>query len=66
MMLQPFQFGYNLGSGEARLVYNSTRVDDGLWHRIRATRLDQTASLMVRMTLYTQMAMYTLMTLMTL
>ena len=30
-------------------MYNSTRVDDGLWHRIRATRLDQTASLMVIM-----------------
>ena len=44
-----FQFAFNLGSGEARLVYNSTRVDDGLWHRIRATRLDQTASLMVIM-----------------
>jgi len=28
-------------------VYNYTRVDDGLWHRIRATRLDKTASLMV-------------------
>jgi len=41
------EFAFNLGSGEARLVYNSTRVDDGLWHRIRATRLDQTASLMV-------------------
>ena len=47
MMMLPFQFAYNLGSGEATLVYNSTRVDDGLWHRIRATRLDQTASLMV-------------------
>ena len=44
-----FQFSFNLGSGEAHLVYNSTRVDDGLWHRIRATRLDQTASLMVIM-----------------
>jgi hypothetical protein len=41
------EFAFNLGSGEASLVYNSTRVDDGLWHRIRATRLDQTASLMV-------------------
>jgi len=41
------EFSFNLGSGEATLVYNSTRVDDGLWHRIRATRLDQTASLMV-------------------
>jgi hypothetical protein len=32
------QFSYNLGSGEVALQYNATRVDDGLWHRIRATR----------------------------
>ena len=48
LTVNPFQFAYNLGSGEGTLVYNSTRVDDGLWHRIRATRLDKTASLMVR------------------
>lgn len=41
------QFSYNLGSGEVVLEYNSTRIDDGLWHRIRATRLERTASLMV-------------------
>lgn len=41
------QFSFNLGSGEVVLEYNSTRIDDGLWHRIRATRLEQTASLMV-------------------
>lgn len=32
-------FAFNLGNGEGRLVYNATRVDDGKWHRIRATRL---------------------------
>lgn len=29
---------YNLGSGEAVLRYNLTRLDDDLWHRIRAVR----------------------------
>lgn len=29
---------YNLGSGEVNIQYNSTRVSDGLWHRIRAFR----------------------------
>lgn len=29
---------YNLGSGEVNIKYNSTKVSDGLWHRIRATR----------------------------
>lgn len=29
---------YNLGSGEATLRYNLTRLDDDLWHRIRAVR----------------------------
>lgn len=29
---------YNLGSGEATLRYNTTRLDDDLWHRVRAIR----------------------------
>lgn len=29
---------YNLGSGEVNIQYNTTRVSDGLWHRIRAFR----------------------------
>lgn len=29
---------YNLGSGEVNIEYNTTRVSDGLWHRIRAFR----------------------------
>ena len=29
---------YNLGSGEAVLRYNLTRLDDDLWHRVRAIR----------------------------
>ena len=32
------QFSYNLGSGAAELRCGHTRVDDGRWHRIRATR----------------------------
>ena len=32
------QFSFNLGSGILRLEYNTTRVDDGRWHRVRATR----------------------------
>ena len=32
------EFRFNLGNGEARLVYNATRIDDARWHRIRATR----------------------------
>lgn len=31
---------YNLGSGEAVLSYNLTRLDDDLWHRIRAVRYE--------------------------
>jgi len=41
------QFSFNLGSGILRLEYNTTRVDDGRWHRVRATRLDRSASLLV-------------------
>lgn len=29
---------YNLGSGQAVLRYNLTRLDDDLWHRVRAVR----------------------------
>lgn len=29
---------FNLGSGEVVLQYNATRVDDGLWHRVKAIR----------------------------
>ncbi|KAI4479291.1 hypothetical protein M0804_011076 [Polistes exclamans] len=38
---------YNLGSGEAILKYNLTRLDDDLWHRVRAVRNEQWASLVV-------------------
>ncbi|KZC11196.1 Pikachurin, partial [Dufourea novaeangliae] len=38
---------YNLGSGEAVLRYNLTRLDDDLWHRVRAVRNEQWASLVV-------------------
>ena len=31
-------FRFNLGNGEAVLVYNATSIDDGRWHRIKATR----------------------------
>ena len=31
-------FRFNLGNGEAVLVYNETEIDDGRWHRIKATR----------------------------
>ncbi|XP_055921913.1 uncharacterized protein LOC129952956 [Eupeodes corollae] len=32
---------YNLGSGEANVQFNVTRVSDGLWHRVRAIRNSQ-------------------------
>ncbi|XP_011315506.1 pikachurin [Fopius arisanus] len=38
---------YNLGSGEAILRYNLTRLDDDLWHRIRVVRNEQWSSLVV-------------------
>lgn len=41
------QFSFNLGSGWVQIEYNNTRVDDGLWHRVRATRLDQSGALQV-------------------
>lgn len=31
-------FQYNLGSGEIIIVYNITKLDDGKWHSVRATR----------------------------
>ena len=31
-------FRFNLGNGEAVLIYNETKIDDGRWHRIKATR----------------------------
>lgn len=31
-------FQFNLGSGETTLVYNMSKVNDGAWHRVRATR----------------------------
>jgi len=32
------QVGYNLGSGEALLVNNHSRIDDDRWHSIRVYR----------------------------
>ncbi|XP_046662292.1 pikachurin [Homalodisca vitripennis] len=32
---------YNLGSGEALMTLNNSRVDDGHWHRLKATRNGQ-------------------------
>lgn len=29
---------YNLGSGEGFIAFNSTKVDDSHWHRLKATR----------------------------
>ena len=34
------QMRFNLGSGEGVVQYNGTRIDDGRWHRIKATRLE--------------------------
>lgn len=34
-------FQYNLGSGEVIIVYNITKLDDGKWHSVRATRYDK-------------------------
>ncbi|KAL1398383.1 hypothetical protein pipiens_000214 [Culex pipiens pipiens] len=38
---------YNLGSGEINIKYNSTKVSDGLWHRVRALRNSQEGTLKV-------------------
>ncbi|XP_037301647.1 pikachurin [Manduca sexta] len=40
-------FRYDLGSGEVVIIANHTRVDDGLWHRARATRNRQAGVLEV-------------------
>lgn len=40
-------FRFNLGNGEGGVIYNHTRIDDSKWHRIRATRIEQTATLRV-------------------
>ncbi|XP_065369844.1 uncharacterized protein SP2353 [Calliphora vicina] len=34
-------FRYNLGSGEVDIRFNTTKVSDGLWHRVRAIRDSQ-------------------------
>ena len=34
-------FRFNLGGGELFLRYNSTRVDDGVWHRVQAFRYEK-------------------------
>lgn len=34
-------FRFNLGSGEVAIEYNASRVDDGLWHRLKAVRNEQ-------------------------
>ena len=31
-------FRFNLGNGEGGVVYNDSKIDDGKWHRIRASR----------------------------
>ncbi|XP_028030608.1 pikachurin [Bombyx mandarina] len=40
-------FRYDLGSGEVVIIANRTKVDDGLWHRARATRNRQAGVLEV-------------------
>ena len=31
-------FAYNLGSGDVRITFNQTRLDDNKWHKIRIQR----------------------------
>nr|XP_024216037.1 pikachurin-like [Halyomorpha halys] len=38
---------YNLGSGETFIVFNDTKIDDGMWHRVKATRNEQEGSLTI-------------------
>ncbi|XP_004535980.1 uncharacterized protein LOC101451481 [Ceratitis capitata] len=38
-------FRYDLGSGEVDIKFNTSRVSDGLWHRVRAFRDSQTGYL---------------------
>ncbi|KAJ9575876.1 hypothetical protein L9F63_007255, partial [Diploptera punctata] len=40
-------FRFNLGSGEVSISYNFTKVDDGLWHRVKAIRNEQEGSVAV-------------------
>ncbi|XP_072946316.1 pikachurin [Epargyreus clarus] len=40
-------FRYDLGSGEVVIIANHTKIDDGLWHRARATRNRQAGVLEV-------------------
>ncbi|KAJ8673437.1 hypothetical protein QAD02_004699 [Eretmocerus hayati] len=40
-------FAYNIGSSKATIRYNITRLDDDLWHRIRAVRDEGQTSLIV-------------------
>lgn len=40
-------FRYNLGSGEALVVANYTRLDDGRWHSTRVTRTDADGTLAI-------------------
>ncbi|CAH0714863.1 unnamed protein product, partial [Brenthis ino] len=40
-------FRYDLGSGEVVIIANHTKLDDGLWHRARATRNRQAGVLEV-------------------
>ncbi|XP_026467797.1 pikachurin-like [Ctenocephalides felis] len=35
------QLHYNLGQGDVEIIYNKTRVADGLWHRLRVLRNSQ-------------------------
>lgn len=31
---------YNFGTSDISIAYNSTKVNDGLWHRVRALRCE--------------------------
>ncbi|XP_022241619.1 pikachurin-like isoform X2 [Limulus polyphemus] len=41
------QLHYSLGSGEVNIVHNSSRIDDGKWHSVRAVRYEQRGSLLI-------------------
>ena len=41
-------YRFNLGNGEAVLIHNASRVDDGRWHRVRATRWSLTTAMTSR------------------
>ncbi|CAO1339330.1 unnamed protein product [Diamesa serratosioi] len=38
---------YNFGTSDISIAYNSTKVNDGLWHRVRALRKSQNGNLKV-------------------